>query len=659
MKDLKKPFIGVNYYPEDWPESEMDGDIAKMREYGITVARIGEFAWYKSEPEEGKYDFEWLHVVVDKLGAAGIRVIMGTPTAVPPKWVTAKDSEMIIKDRDGHNSRSHGGRRHACSNNPVYLEYCDKFVTALAREFGKDENIIGWQIDNEIYIQNCHCKHCKEKFRKYLSDKYGTVEELNRRWNLNLFSSAYGCFDDIDIPGSGWIHPSHMLEYKNFDGDSQIAFVERQAKILKKYTTAPIGTDQMPYNQINYRKMHEPLDVVQFNHYNRTDNLWEAALWMDYFRCFKDTPFWNTETATCWCGGNATPAGINRDGFCYANTWLPVVLGGEANLYWLWRTHWAGHELMHGSVLESCGRPQYNVSEVAQAAKDFEKASDFITSTKVASEVGLHFTALNEKLYATQPMVTGFDYQRELKKHFYKPMIDSGLRPDVIDAAAPLDKYKVVFSPMTAVLDEDGLPERLKNWIENGGVWVTGPMTDIRTEEGTKYRDRYHGMLEELTDAYFKCFVPDTEDTVKCRRTDGGDFAGSWYYECFEPRNGKDGAVISGGSKHLEGLSVLQRHKVGKGSVVVVGTLPDYDSMRRLITEICTSAGVECDRVSGKSVIVSDRVGSDKKGVILADIGGEGGTYRNNKVLCDVLTGKEYSGNIDVEPYKVLVLEEK
>lgn len=125
MKECKKPFLGVAYYPEDWPESEMDYDIAKMKEIGISVARIGEFAWKKMEPREGVFDFDWLHKVVDKLAEADIRVIMGTPTAVPPKWLTLLDEEMLVEDECGHRL-SHGGRRHVCSNNPTYIAHCDR-----------------------------------------------------------------------------------------------------------------------------------------------------------------------------------------------------------------------------------------------------------------------------------------------------------------------------------------------------------------------------------------------------------------------------------------------------------------------------------------------------------------------------------------------------
>lgn len=657
MKELKKPFIGVAYYPEDWPESEMDFDIAKMKEIGIGVARIGEFAWKKMEPEEGFFEFGWLHRVVDKLAEAGIRVIMGTPTAVPPKWLTSLDKEMFIEDGNGHRV-SHGGRRHACSNNPIYLEHCDRIVTELAREFGDDENIIGWQIDNEIYLQNCHCRHCENQFRRHLKKKYGTIEELNNRWNLNLFSQAYASFDEISTPRNGWFNPHYLMEYKNFDGDSQIAFVARQAAILKKYVKAPIGTDQMPINGINYREMHRPLDVIQFNHYNTPDNLWETGLWMDYIRTFKDTPFWNTETATCWNGSTAMAGSMKPDGFCYVNTWLPIALGGEANMYWLWRTHWAGHELMHGSVLESNGRPQYNTAEVTKAAEDFKKASDFVTGTRVETKVALHFTAMNDKLFAVQPMVDGFGYEWNLKKYFYKPMIDSGLRPDVIDAGADIDKYKLIFSPFMAILDEYGMPERIAEWVKNGGMWVTGPMTDIRTADGTKYRDRLHGMLESFTPARLHCFVPDAEKRVKSEWKDGSAFGGNLYYELFEPNEKADLATVKAGSKYIEGFSILQQYKVGKGTFIILGTLPDYDDMRKLITYACNEAEIPCDRTEGSSLFVCDRNGEEKNGVILVDVCGKGGVYHNDKTLCDVLTANKYNGDITVEPYQVLVLAE-
>ena len=152
------PYIGANYYPEDWNESLLESDIEKMKQTGFNVVRIGEFAWKKDEPREDEYHFEWLHRVIDKMAEAGIGVIMGTPTATPPHWLVQKHPDML-KENEAGRRVSHGGRRHCCSSNPHYIKYSSKIVERLASEFGNDENIIGWQIDNEIYAfgNGCFC----------------------------------------------------------------------------------------------------------------------------------------------------------------------------------------------------------------------------------------------------------------------------------------------------------------------------------------------------------------------------------------------------------------------------------------------------------------------------------------------------------------------
>ncbi|MCX6374960.1 MAG: beta-galactosidase, partial [Armatimonadetes bacterium] len=149
MKPSNPPYLGAAYYPEDWPIEQIDDDIALMKAAGTNIMRIAEFAWSRMEPDEGKYDFDWLHLVVEKLGAAGISVIMCTPTCTPPIWLIEKHPETLFVREDGA-PVYHGARRHACPNSPVYRDHCARIVTKMAEEFGQDDRIIGWQIDNEV-----------------------------------------------------------------------------------------------------------------------------------------------------------------------------------------------------------------------------------------------------------------------------------------------------------------------------------------------------------------------------------------------------------------------------------------------------------------------------------------------------------------------------
>ncbi len=659
MIEIKPPYLGVAYYPEDWDVSEIDKDIEKMVAIGINVARIGEFAWRKMEPRDGEFDFAWLHDVVERLKKAGLAIVMGTPTAVPPVWLTKKYPDMLMEFKNGRRTQ-HSGRRHACSNHPEYLKYSARIVEKLAMEFGDDEDIIGWQIDNEIYLQNlegCFCENCAKKYREHLKRTYGTVEEMNKRLNLNLFSQMYDSFDEVPLPRDTWVNPHLEQEFLTCAGQAHIDFVAMQAEILKKYTKAPIGTDQIPFNGMNYRKLHEPLDMVQFNHYNDPGNLWECCLWFDYIRTMKARPFWNTETATCFSGSAGTSGSIKPDGFCYVNSWLPLALGGEANMYWVWRTHWAGQELVHGSVLDSSGRPMYSTEEVKDVARDFKKCADFINNTKVDTKVALHYSSLCYNMFQAQPVVGEFQYEPSLREHFYRPLIDAGLRPDVIDEEADLTKYDVVFSPLMLTLEQGELRERITSWVENGGIWITGPMTDIRTKDGTRFTDRLHGMLEELTPAVFKYWFPDKEKRIQSEWKDGEEFGGNTYYEIFEPNETADIVSATAGHKEVIGGSVLQCFPVGKGFVYVLGTLPDEKDMRKLISLICEKAELPCNTTEGNSILVSPRKGEDTEGVILVDVCGRGGIYHNTERYKDIISGKLMENDITLQPYEVMVLE--
>jgi len=190
--------LGAAYYPEHWPEERWPEDIRLMREAGITVVRMGEFAWSTFEPAAGEFHFDWLERAISMLAEAGIVSVLGTPTAAPPAWLTHACPDMLAVDEYGRRAQ-HGNRCHYCVTSPDFHAATRRIVGALAERFGQNPHVIGWQVDNE-YNRVCYCERCRRLFQEYLAAKFGSLDALNARWSTAYWSQTYSAWEQIPIP---------------------------------------------------------------------------------------------------------------------------------------------------------------------------------------------------------------------------------------------------------------------------------------------------------------------------------------------------------------------------------------------------------------------------------------------------------------------------
>lgn len=656
---FQPPFYGAAYYPEDWPLEQIDQDIALMRAAGMNCMRVGEFAWSRMEPQEGAYDFGWLHLAVDKLIDAGIAVVMGTPTCTPPAWLTARYPECLVVNHHGTRA-THGARVHACPNSPTYRGHVQRIVTRMADEFGRNPGIVGWQIDNELYAyreRGCCCPVCHRGFHDWLRRRFGTVEALNAAWCTDLWSQTYQSFAQVPVPSTaGWHHPALITAWMDFQSDSIVDFAHFQADILHELTDHPIGTDMMPMSVLNYHDMLDKLDMAQINHYRDESNLWQVAFWMDMLRPLTARPFWNTETATSWFGstaaGDAKPAG-----FCRANSWLSFALGGEATLYWLWRTHWAGQELMFSGVVSSSGRPLHIDSEVREIAAGLQAAGPFLReTTPTASGLALHYSGRAHNLFLGQPMVQGFQYDDALN-NIYHPLIQAQLRPDLIDPAVSLEGVKVLLSPFLPTLDEGGLRERLRAWIEAGGIWIAGPLTDVRTVDGAKYLHAPYGSLEDWTGVYSAYQVPLATKTAAVTLPNGATGQGSLWCDGLEARGAEALATYADGP--CAGLAAVTRSRIGQGQLILLGTRPDDATLTRIVQEACAAAGVAPAAEASRNLLVVPRAGAGGRGAVVVELENQPATLTLARPAVDLITGTRHAGTLTLAPYTVMVLKDE
>lgn len=655
------PKLGAAYYPECWDEDQQAADVEYMQKAGITLVRMGEFAWKEMEPQEGVFRLDWLHRVMERLAQAGIGVVLCTPSATPPIWLEELDPAMMRRDEYGR-TMQHGCRRNTCSNNATYRFYSARIAQRLAEEFGSDPQVVGWQIDNEIYpiANGCFCDTCRAKFARYLEREYGTIEQLNKRWGLTTWSQVYDRFEQVPPAVSYMWHNPHLrYEWIRFHSRSHADFIRMQADILHRYTTAPVGTDMMPVLGMDYEEIASFTDVIQFNHYTNEEDLGKITWWFDYVRSLKDTPFWVTETSTCWNGADYPLAGLRPEGFCRANSWLPILLGGQVNTYWLWRQHRAGHELMHGSVLQASGQPIYVFREVAQVAQEYARAAEFLTATGVVSDTAIMQSTKSDQLFSFQPIAPPVrNNEPPIPLEIYRAVTQEGIRPDVIAPSKALSKYKLLFTPCMMTLEEGDLADRILQWVRDGGVWVAGPLTDLRDAVGAHYPDRQTGILESVTGCRLIQQCADPKQYLTCRWTqDDRPFHPLRWLELFEVAGDACSlAEVTEGYSSLAGKSLLFSKPYGKGQMIVLGTLPDKEDLDRVVALAADRSRVERLHFQGQ-VVAAHRTGNGREGLVAQEIGGACGTVQFRGPMTDILTGKDYDGEAPLEPYQTILLE--
>lgn len=265
--------MGVCYYPEHWPKELWAEDLERMKNTGISTLRAAEFAWSIFEPQEGTFSFEFFDEFLALCQEKNMHVILGTPTATPPVWLTEAYPETLNADKNGVLLR-HGCRRHYNYNSPVYQQFCCRIVEEMARHYGKHPAVVGWQIDNEI---NCETNEFysdadHQAFRSFAKRKYGTLAKLNEAWGAVFWNQTYTDWEQIYGPRpvlNGGYNPHQLLDYYRFISHSALHFCQMQAEIIRKYKKPGdfITTNGLFGNLDNHKMQKECLDVYTYDSY--------------------------------------------------------------------------------------------------------------------------------------------------------------------------------------------------------------------------------------------------------------------------------------------------------------------------------------------------------------------------------------------------------
>ncbi|WP_339640194.1 beta-galactosidase [Jannaschia helgolandensis] len=490
-----KRTLGTCYYPEHWRQTQWPDDARRMADLGLTWVRIGEFAWGLLEPSFGDYRWDWLDRAVDVLTDAGLSVVLGTPSATPPRWMLDRHPDMLAHDIEGR-PRGFGSRRHYCFSHDGYRDDAARMAGQMAERYG--DRIAAWQIDNEYGCHDTTVSYspaARDAFRIWLKDRYGTVRNLNDAWGNIFWSMHYDSFDQIGLPNLTVTepNPAHALAFRRFSSDQVIRWNAAQADAIRAHSDAPVSHNYMGR-------------VTDFDHFE-TGRQMEIATWDSYplgflldrvpggdtaaflrqgdpdFQAFHHDLYRSVGTGRWWIM-EQQPGPVNwapwnpapLPGMVRLWSWEAFAHGAEAVCWFRWRQFPQAQEQQHAGLLRPDSSEAPGFAEAAQVARELADAPDVVPAQ---APVALIFDYVSQWAWEVQPQGVGFDHFT-LCFEMYRALRSLGLSVDILPPdTASLDGYALTLVPGLLAIGDP-----LRAAIDAAeGLVVTGPRTDLKTPE--------------------------------------------------------------------------------------------------------------------------------------------------------------------------------
>ena len=657
-----KLYHGVAYYPELWPKEDVDRDIIEMKKLGINVARMGEFAWSTMEPKEGKITLDYFKRVMDKMHDAGIDVVLCTPTATPPIWLTHNHPERCHKSAEGE-IFIHGARQHASYEHPAVKKACFRIVKAMTKELGRHPALIAWQLDNEMkaHVAEDFSDAAVQAWHRWLKIRFGTIAKLNKAWGTHVWSQHYQRFDQVPAPlKTPFLHNASLsTAYRMFCRESVADFMKAQSDILKSYSDKPVTHNDNPAFNIHHERSMRAQDFASYDAYPTAQQWGSLVFRSDLYRAaIPGRPFWLMETSTAHNGwlGNHQP--IHPKGYLAAEAVSVYALGGEAFCYWLWRQQRSGAELPHSAVMSAWFKPGIGYSEVQQVAKARQRLEPLLIGTQVLTpEVAVTYSDHARAMIETEALDKREGFPRRYRgivEHWHSIIRDLGYHREVRFEGAELTGLKLLVTPAMPYVSE-AFAQRILAFVNNGGIWIAGPVTGTRDREHTVPTDAGLGLLDALAGVTTHYVVPLTKTKTEGRAL-GMTVPLSGWCAAMTPKPGtKSIGVIENGA--AAGYSFITERKLGAGRVVVLGAHPHNDTglvlIQKLIRHYASLAAVTRKFEVSSGTIVSPRLTADGGEMWLAvNMDGKGGRLHLPEKATDIETGDAFERTLELGPYQ-------
>lgn len=597
---VSKILYGGDYNPEQWDPDIWDPDMELLTGAEIDVVTLNVFNWASLQPSEEEYDFRELDSVVDLVTKRGMAICMATSTGAHPAWLAKRYPEILRTDFEGRR-RKFGGRHNSCPNSPVFQKYAKRLAGKLAEHYREQKNIVIWHVSNE-YEGACYCENCEKAFRVWLKKRYGTIENLNRKWNTRFWGHTFYDWDEIVAPNmvsehfeeARSMYQAITLDYKRFNSDSMLANYQAEAAAIReKIPEACITTNFMgAYKPLDYKRWADSLDVISWDNYP-AEGADPAAIAMnhDLMRGLKNgQPFLLMEQTPSTCNW-LTDNRLKRPGVMRLLSYQAVAHGADTVMFFQMRRSRAGCEKFHGAVIDHAGHGNTRVYRECQAlGRELKALGGQLIGARVPAKAALIFDW--DTWWALEcsagPSVR-LKYLDEIQ-NYYQAFSRLHIPVDIIGMEDDFSGYELIAAPLFYMVKGEAA-ERLEEFVRSGKTAVFSYLSGYVDENDRITMGGYPGKLRELCGIWVEetDSLPETEQNSFCYG--GRVYPAKLLCDIMHPEGA--GVLSVYQEDFYAGTPVITRNSYGNGQAYYVGTRSNREFYRAFLADLCREMGLK------------------------------------------------------------------
>jgi len=611
--------VGVYYYPEHWPKSQWERDLKNIADMGFEFTHFGEFAWAFLEPEEGRYDFTWLDEAVEIAHKNGLKVIMCTPTPAPPVWMAQNYPEILMENQDGRTVR-HGTRQHISWSSEKYREFTKKIVMKLAKRYGKDDRIWGWQIDNEpshYGLEYDYCPSAQKSFKNWLKKKYKTIDRLNKAWGTHFWSQVYSDFNQIRIPNEKelvqFTNPHAIVDFRRFNAEETASFIGFQYDILRKIISDRqwVTTNYQRFTYAIDPRLSSDLDFISYTSYPVARNSRGIGsegfrISMPHFIGFGNDYFRPLTGVTalmelqigqvCWGDISARL----YPGTCRLFLYHAFAGGCSFVCSYRFRQPTFSYEQNVVGIVGTDGvTPTQGGKEYSEFIKEMNLLRDNIPKNqKFPVEYFKRKTAMFwsfENMWATE--YQSFTNQWNYMSHnfgYYNALKSLGCPVDYIQETDDFSNYSVLIAPAHELIDKQ-LVEKWGNYVKGGGHLVLTCRTGAKNKEGHYWEAKRAEPIWDLIGAKIKFYDCLPSDVIGSVIFNNKEYQWNNYAEGLEANEGTE-ILAQFTDQFYAGTPVIVTRNLGSGTVTYIGVdTDDKDLEKEVLRNVFENANISVE----------------------------------------------------------------